>query len=295
MHVLVTGGTGFVGAHSVGALIDAGHDVRLLVRAPERVALALDPLGVGRVDHVVGDVTDPVAVRGALEGCDAVLHAASVYALSQRRAAEIRSPGCRDPVGQRARYGGSPWRCGGARVGSDRPCLELRCTAAATRRRRPDCRRPGRTSRGPVRALEGRLGVDRAPVSAAGGARDDHAAGCHLGATRSAHGRERTDSDDDPARSNADRSARADGDRRRPRRCECPRGSDAARAGPAALPAGGGRCHVRRSHRDGATGHGAPASGRGRPEGAGPSCDRCAPERARRIGRPVVRDAGRTV
>ncbi|MGH2805489.1 MAG: NAD-dependent epimerase/dehydratase family protein [Thermoleophilaceae bacterium] len=43
----------------------------------------------------MGDVTDPVAVRGALEGCDAVLHAASVYALSQRRAAEIRSVNAR--------------------------------------------------------------------------------------------------------------------------------------------------------------------------------------------------------
>ena len=95
MRVAVTGGTGFVGAHSVRALIEAGHAVRLLVRAPERIAPALDPLGVGRVDHIVGDVTDQVAVRRALEGCDAVLHAASVYALSRRRASEIRSVNAR--------------------------------------------------------------------------------------------------------------------------------------------------------------------------------------------------------
>ena len=44
MRVLVTGGTGFVGSHSVKALVDAGHEVRLLVRAPERIAPALAPL-----------------------------------------------------------------------------------------------------------------------------------------------------------------------------------------------------------------------------------------------------------
>ena len=32
MKVLVTGGTGFVGSHSIKAILDAGHEVRLLVR-----------------------------------------------------------------------------------------------------------------------------------------------------------------------------------------------------------------------------------------------------------------------
>lgn len=89
MRVLVTGGTGFVGCHSVNALVDAGHDVRVLARAPERLRPALDPLGAGPVECSVGDVTDPAAVRQALQGCDAVLHCANVYALSRRRAAEM--------------------------------------------------------------------------------------------------------------------------------------------------------------------------------------------------------------
>ena len=95
MRVLVTGGTGFVGAHSVKALLDAGHEVRLLVRAPDRIAAALGPLGIGSVDHVVGDVTDPGAVRRALDGCEAVLHAAGVYALARGRAAEMGSVNAR--------------------------------------------------------------------------------------------------------------------------------------------------------------------------------------------------------
>lgn len=36
------------------------------------------------LDHVVGDVTDPVSVATALAGCDAVLHAAAVYDLDAR-------------------------------------------------------------------------------------------------------------------------------------------------------------------------------------------------------------------
>jgi dihydroflavonol-4-reductase len=90
LKVLVTGGTGFVGSHSVKALADAGHDVRLLVRSPARVAPALDPLGVEVSDMVTGDVTDPDAVRSALDGCQAVLHGASVYSFDVREAERMR-------------------------------------------------------------------------------------------------------------------------------------------------------------------------------------------------------------
>jgi dihydroflavonol-4-reductase len=90
MKVLVTGGTGFVGSHTVAAASNAGHDVRLLVRSTERVRPALDPLGVGDVEAVVGDVTDRKSIRDALVGCDAVIHAASVYSFDSRRNTAIR-------------------------------------------------------------------------------------------------------------------------------------------------------------------------------------------------------------
>ena len=62
----------------------------MLVRAPERIAPALDPLGVPPPEHVIGDVTDPAAVRQALEGCDAVLHAANAFSFDPREAARMK-------------------------------------------------------------------------------------------------------------------------------------------------------------------------------------------------------------
>jgi len=87
--VLVTGGTGYVGSHAVAALASAGHRVRVLARSPERLPAALGPLGVGGVQAATGDVTEPAAVQRALRGCDAVVHAASVFSLDARRAGEV--------------------------------------------------------------------------------------------------------------------------------------------------------------------------------------------------------------
>ena len=86
MLILVTGGTGFLGSHSAAAIVRAGHRVRVLSRDPNRVRARLGPLGVpaDAVEECAGDVTDPGAVRHAVRGCDAVLHAAGVYSFDVR-------------------------------------------------------------------------------------------------------------------------------------------------------------------------------------------------------------------
>ncbi|SEF33315.1 Nucleoside-diphosphate-sugar epimerase [Amycolatopsis pretoriensis] len=82
MLIAVTGGTGFLGAHTVAALLRRGHRVRLLAR---------DPVGPARpgVEVVGGDVTDVAAVRGLVAGADAVLHAAGLYTFDSRRRDEL--------------------------------------------------------------------------------------------------------------------------------------------------------------------------------------------------------------
>jgi dihydroflavonol-4-reductase len=88
MRVLVTGGTGYVGSHIVLALLRDGHEVRLVVRRPEQVAETFDPHGVTFApdDVVTGDVLDAGSVAHALEGCDAVVHAAAIFSLDPRKA-----------------------------------------------------------------------------------------------------------------------------------------------------------------------------------------------------------------
>ena len=67
MRCLVTGATGYIGGRLVPELLDAGHEVRVLARHPERLT---DRSWFDRVDVVPGDAGDPDAVRAALQGID---------------------------------------------------------------------------------------------------------------------------------------------------------------------------------------------------------------------------------
>ena len=74
MQILVTGGTGVVGASTVSALLERGHRIRLLSRHAERDARAW-PNGVTAIE---GDVADAASITGAAEGCEAVVHLVAI-------------------------------------------------------------------------------------------------------------------------------------------------------------------------------------------------------------------------
>ena len=74
MHILVTGGSGVVGVGTVTELLKRGHEVRLLARHAKDDARQW-PSGV---TPIVGDVSDVASIRGAADGCDAVLHVAGI-------------------------------------------------------------------------------------------------------------------------------------------------------------------------------------------------------------------------
>jgi len=92
MVIAVTGGTGFLGVHTVGRLLAAGARVRVLARSPERLPAALGLVGAdpAAIEVVAGDVTDASAVARLVAGAETVLHAAGVYTFDSRRRAEVR-------------------------------------------------------------------------------------------------------------------------------------------------------------------------------------------------------------
>jgi dihydroflavonol-4-reductase len=77
MRAMVTGGSGFVGAAVMRALLSAGWQVRALVRAASnRANLQNLPL-----DIVVGDLTAAASLTPVLADCDALFHVAADYRL----------------------------------------------------------------------------------------------------------------------------------------------------------------------------------------------------------------------
>lgn len=84
--VLVTGGTGFIGAHALLQLLAAGHDTHATLRNPARegeLRAMLRQGGVGEVGDRLkifsADLTKDAGWAEAAAGCDYVLHIASPF------------------------------------------------------------------------------------------------------------------------------------------------------------------------------------------------------------------------
>jgi uncharacterized protein YbjT (DUF2867 family) len=74
MRVFITGATGFVGPVVANAIVDAGHEVRVLERKPG----AWREAGIRCMAAVQGDVTDSETIRRAVRDIDVVVHLVAI-------------------------------------------------------------------------------------------------------------------------------------------------------------------------------------------------------------------------
>ncbi len=88
MKVFCTGATGFVGAHTALALLEEGHELRLLVRDEPAARRWFESRGHRVNCYVTVDIGDKTALQQAMAGCDAVFHAAAAVSLDPRKARE---------------------------------------------------------------------------------------------------------------------------------------------------------------------------------------------------------------
>jgi nucleoside-diphosphate-sugar epimerase len=92
MHVVVTGGTGYLGSAIVRALARHGHFAVIFARHASSASLP------GRA--VDGDVRDRTALTRAAAGADAICHAAALVSVWRPRPAEF------DEIGEEYLLGG---------------------------------------------------------------------------------------------------------------------------------------------------------------------------------------------
>lgn len=101
MKVLVTGGAGFVGSHTVDALLEKGHNVRILDNLEAQVhgQSQNKPLYLNReAEFINGDIRNEADVRRALDNIQVVFHLAAIVGVGQsmydiKRYVEINSLG----------------------------------------------------------------------------------------------------------------------------------------------------------------------------------------------------------
>ena len=94
-NILITGGAGFIGSHTVDALLARGTQVRVLdnFSSGQRANLPTAALASGQLCVMQGDVRDADAVDAAVQGMDAVLHLAAQVSVLRSVAEPVVSAG----------------------------------------------------------------------------------------------------------------------------------------------------------------------------------------------------------
>ncbi len=81
--ILVTGGTGFLGAYIIKELIEKGHAVRA-IRRTNKLPFFISSALFDKVEWVDGDILDINSLEVALEGIDTVIHSAAVVSFIKK-------------------------------------------------------------------------------------------------------------------------------------------------------------------------------------------------------------------
>lgn len=86
--VLVTGGTGFLGAYIIKNLVEKGVPVRA-IRRSSKLPFFIDDAIWKKVERVEGDVLDIVSLQDAMQGIDAVIHSAAIVSFTRENRKEM--------------------------------------------------------------------------------------------------------------------------------------------------------------------------------------------------------------
>ena len=80
--ILVTGGTGFLGAYIIKNLIEKGHSVRA-IRRSSALPFFIPPDIFRKVEWVTGDVLDMVSLDDAMKGIQTIIHSAAIVSFTR--------------------------------------------------------------------------------------------------------------------------------------------------------------------------------------------------------------------
>jgi len=86
--VLVTGGTGFIGAYIIKELVEKGYSVRA-IRRSNKLPFFISPDILNKVEWVNGDVLDVISLNEAMQDVDAVIHSAAVVSFDKKERAQM--------------------------------------------------------------------------------------------------------------------------------------------------------------------------------------------------------------
>lgn len=82
MHILVTGGSGFIGSHLVGWLLKQGHTVRVLDNFSSGRRELLAPV-LESIELIEGDIRDLATIQSAVSGIDLIFHLAALVSVTE--------------------------------------------------------------------------------------------------------------------------------------------------------------------------------------------------------------------